>query len=135
MNLRKLIKEQLERIFEEQSQNAIVGLDIINHFPFDKLPETRKQVDFNNRDVNGWGSVEIPSTDGNGLQTVFSKEEVFRYIEKFKSEFGEEPMFVLNPSAPWYGRITITNEPYIKRKELYNNAVNSLLEQKAINEQ
>lgn len=125
MNLRKLIKEQLERIFEEQSQNTIVGLDIINHFPFDKLPETRQQVDFNNRDVNGWGSVQLPSTDGNGLQTIFSKEEVFRYIEKFKSEFGEEPMFVLNPSAPWYGRITITNEPYIKKKELYNNAVNS----------
>ena len=123
MNLRKLIKEQLERIFEEQSQNAIVGLDIINHFPFDKLPETRQQVDFNNRDVNGWGSVQLPSTDGNGLQTIFSKEEVSIYLENFTNTFGEEPVFVIDSSAPWYGRIIVINEPYVKRKDLHNKAV------------
>lgn len=143
MNIRKLIKEQLERIFNEEipgAQPAIQGMEILNHFPFNKLPETRATVNWSQRGVSGWGDVFLPAIDGNGTSQITSKEDIIGnqpfthpktghvsqsagYITDFKNRFGEEPMFKIDSSAPWYGRVQVVNEPYLANKQQHDQAV------------
>ena len=128
MNIRKLIREQIESILNEEnplSGPAIKGFEILNHFPFSKLPEARANVNWSNRGVSGWGEVHVPAFDGNGMSTFFAKDDVMEYMEGFKNKFGEEPLFIINPTAEWYGKIRVINEPYQKAKALYDKAVQS----------
>lgn len=141
MDIRKIIREQLESMFAENtSDNVIVGLDIINHFPFNKLPDTINDVDWKSREIPGWGQIHIPALNGNGLTAINSKDAIIGgeswshpktnhvldnhgFISDFKNKYGEEPKFVLNPSAPWFSKIEIINESYLQAKSLYNNIV------------
>jgi hypothetical protein len=147
MDIRKIIKEQLQKLMEEDSplfgsEDAVVGAEILNHFPFNKLPETRAQVDWSNRGVPAWGDVQIPSIDGNGLTSITSKDDIIGgeswshpktghvthnpgYIALFKQKYGEEPRFLINPTAPWYGKITVLNAPYLKAKDMHDKGVQS----------
>ena len=124
MNIRKFIKESIERVLmQEKDGAAIVGADILNHFPFDKLPENREQVDWNNRGVNGWGDVHVPSVDAHGLSTMLGKDDVMAYLRKFSARFGEEPMFVLNPTGLWFDKIKVVNPKYIEAETSVTNAI------------
>lgn len=133
MNIRNFIREQLEKIVGENSTptKPIKGFEILNYFPFNKLPETRDLVDWSNRGVNGWGDVFVPSLNGNGMQQILAKDDMVGsepwahpktgnivkdegYIENFKKKFGDEPIFVMNPSAEWFGKITVINDAYKK---------------------
>lgn len=128
MNIRKLIREQIGNILNEEmpiSEPVITGLEVLNHFPFNKLPETRNDVDWSNRGVSNWGDVHVPSLDGNGLTQMFGKDDVIDYVNQFNKKFGEEPNFKLDASAPWFGKIKVLNEPYIKSKELTDKAIKS----------
>lgn len=123
MDIRKYIRESLEHILREEnvisdSENEIVGEDILNYFPFTELPDIRSR-EYNR--VSGWGNVQIPSLDGNGLTTILSKSEMLRYVKKFMADNGEAPVFILTPSNSWYDKVVVKND---KRKELHNKAVN-----------
>ena len=97
MNIKKIIKEEIRKIFNEdfdyageerayhdkmQNQeimNGIVGADILNYYPFSELPETRNDAHegFYRNGLPGWGKVYIPSiTDGNALTAVLSKADL-----------------------------------------------------------
>lgn len=137
MKIRQFIKEQLEIILSENNSlpgKVINGFEILNYFPFNKLPETRDDVNWSNRGVNGWGDVLIPSLDGNGMEQILAKDDIVGakpwahpktgnvvqnagYIKNFKNKFGEEPMFILTPSAPWFGKVSVINEPYNKKRD------------------
>jgi len=142
MKLRKFIQEQIGQILSENNfpGKVIKGFEILNYFPFNKLPDTRDMVNWSNRGVNGWGDVYLPAIDGNGMQQITSKDDVSGhepwahpktghviqnagYIEDFKKAFGEEPMFMLDPAASWFGKVQVINEPYLQRKDLHNKAV------------
>lgn len=132
MNIRQYIRESLERMFEtESTQDVIKGSDIMNHFPFNVLPETRSDVDWRNRDVKGWGSVQVPSINADAYTSITSKDDIIGgeswknpktgfvinnpgFIQEFQKKYGEEPLFVLNPSAVWYDKVKIVNESYVK---------------------
>jgi hypothetical protein len=122
MDIRKYIRESLEHILREEnvisdSENEIVGEDILNYFPFTELPENRTK-EYSR--VSGWGDIKIPSLDGNGLTTILSKSDVLNYLRDFVDYNGEDPIFILNPLGSWYDKIIIKNN---KRKELHNKAV------------
>jgi hypothetical protein len=124
MNIRKFIKESIERaMMQENEGQTITGADILNYFPFDKLPEDRQQVDWKNRGVNGWGEIHVPAIDGNGLSTMHGKDDVMSYLQQFSSKFGEEPMFVLNPSGLWFDKIKVINPKYTESKNAVSNAI------------
>jgi len=130
MNIRKIIKEELNSVFNEDS-NGIVGLDILNHFPFSELPENRLDGDWQ-KGVPGWGKVFIPGLNAvDAEQQVVSKDDfTYRevegpkmvhkydgYIENFKKMFGEEPVFSINPSADWYNKVKIINPKFKQWRE------------------
>lgn len=123
MSIRKIIREQLEDMIG--SDNTVKGIDILNHFPFSELPETRDDVDWSNRGIKGWGDVHIPSLDANGLTQMFGKDDVIGYVNNFNKKFGEDPIFKLNSSAPWHSKTIIINEPYIQAKDLTDKAIMS----------
>ena len=111
MNLRKYIRESLERLISE-NDGAITGMEIVNLPPFSNLPENRKMVDWNNR-----GEAYLPSVDTNGKTHILSKEDLFRYMRDFEGKYGEQPRFSMNN-----GSIEIINEPYINFQTMFNDA-------------
>jgi hypothetical protein len=124
MNIRKFIKESVERaMMQENEGQTITGADILNYFPFDTLPEDRQQVDWKNKGVNGWGEVHVPAVDGNGLVNMLGKDDIMSYLQQFSSKFGEEPMFVLNPSGLWFDKIKVVNPKYTGEKNDLSNAI------------
>jgi len=122
----------------EVEEEGIVGLDILNHFPFNQLPDTRKGADWQ-RGVPGWGKVYLPSIDSNGLTQIIAKDDfTYRevngpkmvhkfngYIQDFKQKFGEEPIFKITPEADWYDKIQIINPKYLESKGIHDRGVQS----------
>ena len=101
----------------------IIGNEIFNKFPFTDLPETRKEVDWSNRDVKGWGNINVPSiSDGDASMTIFSKKDLEDYIENFKNKISEEPIFLLDNDADWFDKVKITNNDFNEWKNNYINA-------------
>jgi len=102
---------------------GIIGNKIFNEFPFTELPETRKEVDWGNRGVEGWGNINVPSiSDGDASMTIFSKKDLKDYIENFKNKFLEEPIFLLDNDADWFDKVKITNNDFNEWKNNYINA-------------
>lgn len=101
---------------DETSQpNGINGLDILNHEPFNTLPNSSAEVDWNNRN-----DVFLPSLQhGDSLTQVFSKDEVVDYVKSFTEKNGEEPVFSLNSSAVWFDKIKIMNPSFNEKRGKY----------------
>jgi hypothetical protein len=140
--LKEIIREEVRKVIDEsqefhdylnrtsekpaQGLNKFrpKGMEILSSFPFNKLPLTRKDVDWNNRDVDNWGRVYLPSlTDGDATETIFDQDQVKVFVNKFKKEYNEEPIFSIDSAQ---SKIRITNpkftewkESYIKRKGEY----------------
>ncbi len=124
MDLRKIIKEEIEKVFD--NSNKIVGLDILNHFPFSNLPETAADSNYKTRDVAGWGPVIVPKIgSGDNGQQILSKDDIIGtefqgpkimhkfdgYIESFRKKYGEDPIFELHPEEKSSSkRIVIVNK-------------------------
>lgn len=107
-------------MLEQQHAGKIEGLEILNHYPFNKLPDVRANVDWNNRGVQGWGEIKVPSIDnGDALSTVFAQDDVIDYVNKFQSKFGAAPTFSLNPDAVWFDKIKIENPEFIEWRNNY----------------
>jgi hypothetical protein len=135
MDIRKIIKEEIGKVIkEESSSQEIVGLDILNHFPFSELSDTR---DVLTRDVEGWGSVQLPTVGGEDSMTqILAKTDITGneyqgpkmvhkfsgYIDAFKSRYGEEPVFILNPSAPWFAKVKVINPSFVERRKEYSDS-------------
>jgi hypothetical protein len=113
-NLRKYIRESIERLISE-SDGGLVGMEIVNIPPFSTLPENRRGVDWKNR-----GEAYLPSVDSNGKTQIFSKEDLFGYVNEFMKKYGEEPRFSMANGA-----IQIINEPYIKFQTIAHDALSS----------
>jgi hypothetical protein len=140
MNIRKIIKEELEKVFESE-EKGIVGLDILNHFPFSELPEKRVDGSFSNN-IDGWGKIQIPDLGSEGsLTQIVSKEDFINhefkgpkmthkyegYINKFKRKFNEEPIFKINPNGNWYDKIEIINPKFKEwRSDFYKSKESTL---------
>jgi hypothetical protein len=139
-------KEELNRRkaggeLNEVDSQEIVGLDILNHFPFNQLPDTRKDADWQ-MGVPGWGKVHLPSIDSNGLTQIVAKDDfTYRefqgpkmvhkfdgYIQDFKDKFGEEPIFKINPEGSWYDKVQVINPKYLESKEIYNRGMQSWMD-------
>jgi hypothetical protein len=140
MNIRKLIQEELKKVFEQEDRE-IKGLDILNYFPFSELPETRSGADWQNG-VPGWGTVNVPSLDTSDAQQQIASKQDFvyhefqgpkmmhkfdGYIDIFKKKFGEEPVFRIHPDAPWYGKVEILNPKFKEWKDRGNDTKASML--------
>ena len=112
MDIRKLIREQMESLFGQNSgyENGIVGSEIVGHL--NDLPQTREEVDFN---ANPRITYSIPDIiNGNATVLVFEKEfftgwdrpymrqgkeiphKGLGYVAEFKKKFGEEPIYKIN---------------------------------------
>jgi hypothetical protein len=125
----------------EVEEEGIVGLDILNHFPFNQLPDTRKGADWQ-RGVPGWGKVYLPSIDSNGLTQIVAKDDLtYRevqgpkmvhkfngYIQDFKQKFGEEPIFKIAPEDNWYDKIQVINPKYLESKEIHSRGVQAWMD-------
>lgn len=123
-------KENERPIGEEDETNAsnqVVGLDILNVFPFSQLAQSRREVNWQDRSVEGWGPVYLPSVEDADAQTqIFSKDDIIGYefqgpkmlhkyagyVADFKRKFGEEPVFTLHPEEPWFGKVKIANPKF-----------------------
>lgn len=130
MDLRKIIREEFEKAFSEgPGTEEIKGYDLLNHSPFSELPETRRDVDWDNR-----GRVFVPALDmGDARMQVFSKDDLTGsevqgpkmvhkfsgYIEEFKDKFGEEPVFTIVNGPDSIIKAEIVNPSYLEWKEQY----------------
>lgn len=134
-------RENDDRIEEEDvNSGGIVGIDILNYEPFSSLPETRQDVDYSNQP-----KVYVPSLNNSGEHiNLLSKDDLtgyevtdpktgktFKYpgyLANFKSVFGSEPEFELNPDAPWYAKTVILNPEFQEWKEKSTRAKASFLD-------
>lgn len=137
MDIRKIIREELRKVISENKNKSIVGSNIINVFPFSELGDNRQ--DGFTRSVPNWGQVHLPSLEtGDATTTIFSKEDILGgedwvhpktgnvlknpgYINIFKTKYGEEPIFSINPDASWYDKVEILNPKFIEWRKDYNN--------------
>lgn len=126
MNIRKIIREMLE----QQNGGGIEGLEILNHYPFNKLPDVRANVDWKNRGVEGWGEVMVPSVgEGDAMSTVFGQDDVINYVNQFEKKFGTAPIFSLNPGAVWFDKVKVINPEFIDWKNNYNTGKQKWVDQ------
>lgn len=96
------------------NENVVRGDEALEQFPFSELPETYEDYANNGFrfNIQGWGNrVDVPS-GGDSSRSIKSKEELSKFIDSFKSEYGEEPMFEINPNGDWYNKIQITNPSF-----------------------
>jgi len=105
------------------NEDAIKGYNALETFPFSKLPETYQDYVNNNSmfNIQGWGiSINIPS-DHDTLISINSKKQLKEFIDEFKKEYNEEPIFEINlptQNEPESGKIEITNPKFIKARKL-----------------
>jgi hypothetical protein len=93
------------------------GMEILGQFPFNQLPLTRKDVDWNNRGVEGWGMVYLPSlAGGDVVDTMFDQDQVKEFVEDFKNEYNEEPIFSIDSTS---NKIRIINPKFTEWRENY----------------
>lgn len=121
MNIRKIIRESIQGLFEEhKDRGPFTGLDVLGQYPFSKLPDVRANVNWSKRDVPGWGEVKVPSIDSGDAQTgIFSQDDVMHYIADFEKKFGESPMFMIQPNEPWFDKIKVVNSKFLSWREKY----------------
>ncbi len=101
------------------NENVVRGDEALDQFPFSELPETYEDYANNGFrfNIEGWGSrIDIPS-GGDSLRSIKSKEELSKFIDSFKSEYGEEPIFEINPNEIWSRMIQITNPSFQEYSE------------------
>lgn len=143
-------KREEERPIGEEDEmmsqgEQIVGANILNHFPFTDLPEDRSEG--YSKDVKGWGTVYLPSIDGEDSQTqiptrkdvagIYNWSHEFKgkvhsgqrigWIDQFIEKYGEQPVFVMNPEAPWHSKIKVINPKFIERRKQYSDTKGSML--------
>ena len=82
----------------------------INQLPgIDKLAKTEKEHEWKNK-------IKLPSLEtGDAGEYKYSVESVQKWVEKFRSKFGEMPRFIKDKN----GFITVKNEKFIKWKQDY----------------
>lgn len=125
MDIRKLIKEQLESLFENNG-GKIIGADIVSYL--NDLPQTRDEVNWNSPRTK----YDIPALDNRDAHTEAYDKEFFTgwdrpylnkgkmiphsgpgYVYEFESKFKEKPIFrihgrqieILNPKfIAWKSR-------------------------------
>lgn len=107
MDIRKLIKEEIESLFN--GGNVINGMEIVNYLK--DLPETRDEVNWSNPRT----FYTIPTIDNSFANTEVLDKEFFTgwnrpymrqgksvpsngegYISEFQRVFGEQPIFKIN---------------------------------------
>lgn len=129
MDIRKIIRENLEKLFEaHQDRGPFTGLEILNQYPFSKLPDVRANVNWSKRGVEGWGEVKLPSVDtGDAQSGVFGQDDVIQYIQKFEEKFGESPIFMIHPNEVWYNKIKVINPKFVNWREDYSQGKSAWL--------
>lgn len=106
------------------NENQTKGYDALEQFPFSELADTYEEYAKNgfNDTIQGWGSVQIPS-GGDSLRTVNTKNDLNKFINQFKKQYGEEPIFELNPNEAWHSKIKIINDRFKKDKESEQDSI------------
>ena len=108
------------------TQNAIIGMDILNYEPFKSLADTRAEAgDYTVRLEPTLPSLEIADANVKMLSKKDFTDYSFQgpkmmhnhvgYITQFKNKFGEEPMFI-NLTPGRFGRAEIANEKFLDWK-------------------
>ena len=121
MNIRKIIKEQIENFFNENfaTESEIVGGEIINHLH--DLPAVRAEVNWNHPRT----FFQIPSLrDVNAELSVFDKAQMSEYIYEFEKKFGENPYFKIDGR-----KIAISNPNFVAWRTNGKNNVQATLDQ------
>jgi hypothetical protein len=95
------------------NEDVVRGTDALKTFPFSELPENG----YTER-VQGWGSVQVPS-GGDSLRTMKSKRDLIEFINSYEEQYGEEPMFEINPNEVWHSKIQIVNDRFKGDSESY----------------
>lgn len=101
------------------NEDVVRGSEALQTFPFSELPETYEEYKDNGFKLNiqNWGNrVDVPS-GGDSLRSIKTKEDLFQFISQFKKQYGEDPMFEINPNADWHSRIQITNPSFQEDSE------------------
>lgn len=143
--INKVFEEIWNKLNEEESSSDsshILGLNILNYFPFSELPKGKEGADWQ-KGVDGWGKVYLPSLDTADAQMqIVSKDDIIGsqyqgpkmlhkfsgYIDSFEKKFGEEPKFVIDPSKPWYSKVEIVNPKFLEWKEEYSKGKQTYLD-------
>jgi hypothetical protein len=128
-----------DTVNEENTPNGIVGLDILNHEPFSRLPETRREMG----DYKSRMELSLPSIDVSDAKVIiYSKSDLIGhefegpkmvhkfdgYILGFKNKFGEEPIFVdLKSDGTRFGGANVSNQSYLDWKRRGDDAKLSYL--------
>lgn len=108
--------------------SKIIGKDILNHFPFNELPQTREGVDFH-KGIEGWGKIQVPSLpSSDSMTTMFSVDDVLEYLDDFVKYESEEPIFELNPEGAWFDKIKIVNDTFTEKRKRYSDAKGKALQ-------
>lgn len=119
MDIRKIIKEQIENLFNENfaTESEIVGGQIISHLH--DLPAVRAEVNWNHPRT----FYQTPSLgNANAELSVFDKAQMAEYISEFERKFGEKPYFKIDGR-----KISISNPNFITwRTEGQNNVQDTL---------
>jgi hypothetical protein len=121
----RMIKKYMKNFINE---NQTKGYEALEQFPFSKLADTYeeyKENGFNSR-VEGWGRVTIPN-GFNSSRTINTKDDLREFIDSFKEQYREEPMFELNPNEVWHSKIKIVdkdgNDIFKKDKESEQDSI------------
>lgn len=130
MSLRKIVQESIQQLFEaHKDRGPFKGMEILSQFPFSKLADVRANVNWGKRDVEGWGSVQIPSlSNGDALGTAFGQDDVIDFIDGFIEKYGEEPIFMLYPNEVWYNKIKVVNPEFVQWREDYGKSKQAWLD-------
>jgi hypothetical protein len=103
------------------NEDVVRGTDALKTFPFSELPETYEEYK-NNRfklNIQNWGDrVDVPS-GGDSLRSIKTKRDLIEFINSFEEEYGEDPMFEINPNADWHSKIQIVNDRFKGDSESY----------------
>ncbi len=109
MDIRKLIREELESFFDQDKGAGIVGTDIVGYLH--DLPETRDEVNW----AHPRTFYALPSLDNSNAHTEVYDKEFFTgwdrpymrqgkpvphsgegYVAEFQKRYGENPIFKIN---------------------------------------
>jgi len=130
--LRHLIREEIQNVLSENEFDTAmdkfkekVGFkapdpsvkNVMRNSPeslpgYRELPDTRADVkDFKK-------GIKIPSVNAGSVSTLFSKEEVKKWFEEFKTRYKESPQFKIEGTT-----IKVTNPKYQEALATYAQAV------------
>ena len=128
--LRHLIREEISKVLNEDDpiSRALVARmgvettkdyskNVMRNSPeslpgYRELPDTRADVtDFKK-------GIKIPSVNAGSVSTLFSKEEVKKWFEEFKTRYKESPQFKIEGTT-----IKVTNPKYQEALATYAQAV------------